>query len=521
MGHAKTIARNSLWSLADSLLGMVSSFGCSIAVSRVLGPEDTGYYQYVTFTANMAGWIAAFGFPAATRTFAGMAVGKGDYGLARSIVEMTFRIQFYLALAAVLVGMVIVFATVPHHHRLFAIIAVATILPTLMFTIPSGGITATEDLAPNVRASLVSTVFVGGGTVLSLVVGWGLPGLAGAMFASKAVDFALRQIFYKRIYAGFKLPKERTPIPPEIRHEIIQFCKQATFMTALEIVVWERSEVLFLQKFSGMSEVAYFSQPFNWVSQWLLLLPRIISSAAAASIAVQHGRDPKQTVGLAIGSTRALALISLPAAFGLSALGAPIISQLLGPKFLPSIGAFSLLAVMTLGKAFTMPARQLLVSTNRQPLLIKWGLAFCVLNVALDLILIPGRGAMGAAIAKGIILTGGGVSIWWMVAKSFETRLPLAIVGRMTVASAVMFVVVRALTAVMPAKPVLVIGPLAGIATIVILYRLLRCLEPGDRDLMAALGRRLPARTRPAFTAMVNFMIPRATPSRAAPGPAA
>jgi len=521
MGHVKTIARNTLWSLADSLLGMVSSFGCSIAVARALGPEETGYYQYVTFLASMAGWIASIGIPAATRTFAGAAVGKGDYSLARSIVEITFRIELLLGVVASLVGLVVVLVTVPAHHRLFAVIAVATILPSLMFAIPSAGIIATEDLAPNVQASIVSTVFIGGGTALSLVMHWGLPGLAGAMLSSSLVDFALRQLFYKRIYARFDLPKERKPLPPELRREIIQFCKQATFMTALEVVVWERSEVFFLQRFSTMSEVTFFSQPFNWVSQWLLLLPRIVSAAAGASIAVQHGRDPRQTAGLAVASTRALAVIILPAAFGLSALGSPIIRTLLDPRYLPSISIFSLLAIVTLGKAFTLPARQLLITTGRQHLLVWWGVVFCVLNLALDYFVIPGRGAMGAAIVKSIILVGGGVSIWWMVAKSYETRLPLAIVGRITVASALMFAIVRALAAVVPAVPMLVIGPVVGIAVVVVLYRVLRCLEPGDRNLLSALGRKLPARTRPAFTAMVNFMFPAATPSGAAPGPAA
>jgi peptidoglycan biosynthesis protein MviN/MurJ (putative lipid II flippase) len=144
-----------------------------------------------------------------------------------------------------------------------------------------------------------------------------------------------------------------------------------------------------------------------------------------------------------------------------------------------------------------------------------------VLNLALDFFLIPGRGAMGAAIVKGIVLTAGGISIWWMVAKSYETRLPLAIVARMTVASAIMYAIVRALTTVIPPKTVLVVGPVVGIAAIVVLYRLLRCLEPADRDLLKALGRKLPARTQPAFTAMVNFMFPDAAPSGAAPGPAA
>src|SRR4029077_17136487 len=91
-------------------------------------------------------------------------------------------------------------------------------------------------------------------------------------------------------------------LPPELKARLIQFCKQATFMTLLEIVVWDRSEVLFLQHYSTMSQVTFFSQPFNWVSQWLLLLPRVVASAAGASIAVQPGREPAPKPGPRTGS---------------------------------------------------------------------------------------------------------------------------------------------------------------------------------------------------------------------------
>jgi O-antigen/teichoic acid export membrane protein len=278
--------------------------------------------------------------------------------------------------------------------------------------------------------------------------------------------------------------------------------------------------VFFLQRFS-MSQVTFFSQPFNWVSQWLLLLPRIVANAAGASIAVQHGRDPAQTAGLAIGSTRVLALISLPAAFGLSALASPVIRVFLGKQYLPCIGVFALLAIMTLGKALQLPARQLISTTGRQHLLVWWGSALCVLNLVLDTVFIHGRGAMAAAIVKGVILIGGGASIWWMVASSFGVRLPLGSIGRMAVASAVMWAAVRALVSVLPPLPALVLGPAVGIAVIVVLYRVLRCLDPSDKKVLDALGRRLPARTRPAWTAMVGFMFPAGTPSGAAPGAAA
>jgi O-antigen/teichoic acid export membrane protein len=520
MGHAKTIARNSLWSLADSLLGMVNSFACSVAVARAMGPEQLGYYNIVTWMASMAGWIAAFGIPAATRTFTAEAMGRGDHALARAIIAITFRIQLYLCVAAVVVGLVVVFVAVPPIHRVFAILAVLSILPMVMYSIPTAAIAATEDLAPNVHASLVSTVVIGVGTALALILGWGLPGLTAAMLASRTVDFALRQWFYRRIYARYPTLPVLPPLPPELRHKIIQFCKQASFMTVLEILVWERSELFFLQHFSTMSQVSFFSQPFNWVSQWLLLLPRIVALAAGASIAVQHGRDPKGTAALAIGSTRVLALISLPAAFGLSALASPVIRVLLGAKYLPCIAVFALLALTTLGKAVQLPARQLLVSTGRQHLLVRWGVVLCLVNLLLDLVLVPGRGAMGAAIAKSIILVAGGASIWWIIAVSFETRLPVAVLGRMIAASAVMFVLVRGLVAVTPPLVALVAGPPLGIAAIVLLFRVLRCLESSDRDVLVALGRKLPSRMRPAWAAMVGFMFPDTSPASAAPGPA-
>jgi hypothetical protein len=84
-----------------------------------------------------------------------------------------------------------------------------------------------------------------------------------------------------------------------------------------------------------------------------------------------------------------------------------------------------------------------------------------------------------------------------------------------------MFALVRGLVTVLAPLPALVIGPPVGIAAIVVLYRVLRCLDPADRDVLMAMGRKLPARTRPAFAAMVGFMFPHVVPPVTTPGPAA
>lgn len=522
MGHVRTIARNSLWSLSDSLLGMVNSLGCSIAVARVMGPEKLGYYQYIVWLTAMASWIAAFGIPAATRRFAAEAIGRGDFALARTIVRATSRVQLYFAMVATLGGMGAVYFLVPRVHWSFAFVTMVSVLPFLMYGIPSAAISATEDLAPNVKASLVSTVVAGGTTAAALVFHWGLPGLAASILAARTVDYVLRQIIYKRIFSTFPDDGAEARIPDELKAKIRQFCWQVTIVTALEIVVWDRSEMFFLERYSTIVQVAFYSLGFN-LSQNLLMLPRVATTAAAATIAVQQGRDPGQTSGLAIGTMRVLALICIPAAFGMSALAEPILRIAYGAKYLPAIPVLGLLAIFTLGKALQLPARQLLMHTDRQGLLVKWGAALAVLNVGLDLFFIINRGggAMGAAIAKSIVLGVAAVSVWWIVAVSFRVRLPLGRLARMFVASVIMFVAVKAVVRAVPPLAAVVLGPPLGVVLILGLFRLLRCLSPEDREPLRSLGRKIPGRLRGGWTRIVEFLFPDAVSPRLVAGPEA
>jgi hypothetical protein len=64
------------------------------------------------------------------------------------------------------------------------------------------------------------------------------------------------------------------------------------------------------------------------------------------------------------------------------------------------------------------------------------------------------------------------------------------------------------------------VGPLVGIATIVVLFRVLRCLDPDDRGVLMAIGRKMPMRTRPAWAAMVGFMFRPVAAPAATPGSA-
>jgi O-antigen/teichoic acid export membrane protein len=268
-------------------------------------------------------------------------------------------------------------------------------------------------------------------------------------------------------------------------------------------------------------QIAFYSLSFN-LARYILLLPNVVSNAAAATIGVEHGRDPSRTGQLAIGTMRVLALVCIPAAFGLAALADPILHVMYGDKYLPAIPAFTLLAVLTVGRALQLPARQLMLATDRQHVILKWTVVLAVVNLGLDLALIPSYGAVGAAAAKGLMNVIGAVTIWWIVAIGFNAAVPVARLVRMSGAGLVMFLAVRWLAGYLPSPVAVVIGPVVGVAIVVALYRVLRCLDPEDRLVLSALERRLPARVRPAYALMVGLLFATsATPSPIIGGPGA
>ena len=513
MGLAKTIARNSFWTLLDDLLGFISGIGCSVAVARVLGPAKLGYYNYVMWIAAMAGWIAAFGIPAATRRYAGEAYGRGDYAQARLIVRITFRIQAWFAVVATIIGAAIVLFVVPRGHRDYATLAVLSIFPYLLMSIPSAAITATEDVLPNVKASVFSTSTNLVGVVLTLVLGWDLVGLAGTILAARTIDWIVRHIFFRRIYAALPIEEGVVQLDKETRRRMIRFCWQATALTALQIVVWERSEVLFLEHYATILDIAFYSVAFN-ISQNLLLLPRVASMATAATLNVQQGRDPSETVPVAIGTTRVLAVVCTPACFGLAALGGPLIHVMYGNRYLAAIPLLILLASTTIGKALQLPARQLLMATEHQGSLVVWSVVLAVLNLGLDFLLVPAKGAMGAAIAMSTVQVLGVISVWWIVARIFRVSLPLAKFVRLLVASAIMGGAVYGLAVHLPPLIALLVGAPVGVVLLVILLRVLGCLDPRDEAPLKAIQRALPVRLRGPYLYALRFLYPpRATES--------
>lgn len=516
--NAATITRNALWNLVDTALGVVSVIVCSVMVARVMGPAKLGYYQYVIWIASMTGIVASLGVPAATRKFVAEYLGREEHAVARAILRTTFRFQCYMALAVGVIGLTVVFTIVAPERRVWAALAALSAVPQLIMAVISAAIIATEDLRPNVRVSVISTLANLAGVVLTLLLGWDLPGLSAALLVSRVLDCVLRYLYYRRIYGRMPARDVIAPIPPDVRVRLVRFCWHSTVLLALDLVVWNRSEMFFLERYSDITQVAYYSISFNIVEQ-LLVLPRVLAWSADTTMIVQQGRAPSTVAKLGITTGRFMALFSIPAAFGLAALCDPIMRLVYGTKYVAAIPVLMVTALFSVGRALQLPAQRLLSATENQSFMVRWGLLLAGVNVVTSLLLVPSGGAVGAAFSKGIVQTVAMVGMWAYTAKTFRVGLPVGRFVGLLIASTVMFGAVWLAARLVPGNVLpLLLGIPLGAAVIVPLLRLTRYLGPEDRSRLAPLERRLPSSLRSVFARMVLFVAPGPAVAQATPG---
>jgi O-antigen/teichoic acid export membrane protein len=487
----KVVARNTFWLALDSGVGFVSALICSVAVARTMGPEPLGYYNYALWLANITGLVATFGVPIATRKFAAEYLGKGDVSTAKAVIKATYRFQFFSAIIAVAVGLLVVFQKVTPDHRTYSALAILSVLPSMLLGIPTAALAALEELGDTVRSSIAGTVVNLTGVVLSLVVGWGLVGLTASLLVSRLADLAVRSWFYRRRFAEFAATPA-TDVPEDVRRRLVRFCWQSTLLLALDTVVWDRSEMLFLQWFCDIREVAFYSLCFS-IMQQAVLAPRVLASASIPTLMVRQGRDPSTVGNLTATSLRYIALMALPLTLGMAALSGPAIRLIYGSAYVPAIPVLAVVAIFALPKALINPARSLLITTENQGFLVKWGIASAILNLSLDLWWIPSSGAVGAAYANGVSQLVATIGIWIFALRTFTIPVRVKALLGMAASAALMAAAAYWIARVLPALPAALAGVPVGAILYLLFLRLTRSLDETDRTRLMTLQPPWPA----------------------------
>jgi len=495
--RSNIIARNSVLTVTDFAVSTVGSFIAVVLVARAMGPEKLGYYTYVLWLVHVAAIVGHFGVPSATRKYLAEFLGKEDVATAKAILRAMFRLQLASSLVLTGVGVAIALAVLPAEHSGYTVAALLSLIPAMLMSIPTSANMAIEDFSSNVLSSIVGTLFSVLGVLVVLWFEWGLLGLSASLLLSRTVDFACRQYLYQRRFPEYlatrfgNVPEASTGILPELRRRMMSFCLQATGLLVLNLVVWDRAEVFFLRHFSDIRDVAFYSMSFG-IMRALANLPQAFGSAAGANLMSQHAIDAKPLPHLAATTLRYQALLALPLAMGMAALSFPFVMFFYGERYEPAIPVLAILALFSIPAALLNGVRLLLIASEHQGFLLKWGIVCAILNLGLDWWWIPTGGAVGAALANGVSQSVAAAGIWAFAVRRFEILVPWRSLLKVAFCAVTMAAAVVAVTYYLSPGLALGAGLLTGIAVFLASLRWTRALEPADRGRLIGFQHSLP-----------------------------
>src|SRR5947207_7941220 len=124
-------------------------------------------------------------------------------------------------------------------YRLMSYLIVLSMWPGMVNNVPAQANVGAEDLRANIPASAAYFATYSAMVVSTLVLHWGVNGLAASVLLSRSLEALVRYWGVHRRLS--RIPP--APIPPELQLRMFRFSRQNLVLLGLGLVIWDRPEV--------------------------------------------------------------------------------------------------------------------------------------------------------------------------------------------------------------------------------------------------------------------------------------
>ena len=340
-----------LLNFSDIAISMASALIVSIVLARALGPQGFGLYSLVMTITTFALVVVRFGIGDTVRRYVAELDGSGRRTLTTLVgwhgLRWGFLTSGTAAVALVLASAPL--ATFFRHEELRPYFALggASLVPMMGITVFTNVLRGLQQYQYLVRINIVtSPLWVV--TSSAVVIGGG--GVLGVLLVSLIVETFTLALLGWYSYREIGKPHRKAQLPPTLGARMVRYNLAVAALMLINMVVWQRSELIFLGRFHDAHEVAYYALPFSLTERLIELLPGALLGVVLPGLAHAHGAaDYERFTSLFSEVIRWLAFLTLP----MCLLGAPLAGAVLGLLYGPGYGpAVPVLRVLLAATAF-------------------------------------------------------------------------------------------------------------------------------------------------------------------------
>ena len=396
------------------------------AYTRLLSPAAFGGYSYVFSAVLILQTSLFYALPIAVmRFFPAAAIADRQHGLLKEAYSVFYLMALATAAVCIGVGLLI---TLPDEYRIAAWLA----LPMLLFRSlvqlnQSVNRSANHMRRFNTIECLHAVLGLGLGLAAMTILGRGaeaiIVGLLIAAILCSSIDF--------RLLAS---PIRRTAGPLD-KTELVRLVEYAWPLVAVAAtaVILQSSDRFLIGSLAGPGALGIYAVAYNLVERPTTLICSSISTATFPLVVQVLENQGREAARLQSGRNGiALLVVSLPACVGLALTADYVAASLVGSAF--RAGVATLLPIMSL-TALARGLRAHFIDhafhLSGRPLFMLWTyVPATVVNIALNLYIVPRYGMFGAAwtalLCQGATVVGG----WFLGSSLFPVWLPIGQVVR-------------------------------------------------------------------------------------------
>ena len=404
---SQRVSGQAVWSILAKVATLGGTLGVSVVAARYLGAEDFGVWSLARNMVVYLGLFAAFGLDRALLRFVPELEARGAGAAVRRLLLLTFGLQALLASVA---GTLLV-ALRPLCERLLTP-KIGPLLP--LIAILAAVFVFKETLYQlhfalgRARVLTVATTVTGAAwlalTWWLLDAGWGAKGALVAQAGALALACAVLLPSLRRTLRS--LPMES---PDTLHHRRLGgYAATMVGSGLVNLIVQRQSEVFFLAMAASPAVVGFYDLGYSLPQLGLELLPLSLYAVVLSAVTASYTRDPSRLGALVGWYYKLLAVVTIPVALLGVVWADRALVLLYGAEMAPAGPVAQIFSIVLLLQFVSVPVGTALLVKEQAHRTLPFGVLQLVINIGLDLLLIPRfeiSGAIAAVVLSFVLVT--------------------------------------------------------------------------------------------------------------------
>ncbi|MEP4196179.1 MAG: flippase [Aliishimia sp.] len=383
-------------SFAIAFLARLMQLAMAVLAARILLPEGYGVFTFALGVGLLGGRIGALGWPMLMNRFIPRYSIDQKWGLLRGFMRAAHGVISLSGLVVSILCIVTGFYLGPDSHLYLGLILGGILLPIMAFRALYRNILAALRLPQNgifIDELMPSTIMTA--CLLVLLNQTIAPHTAIGLYIAASVT----AVGFGAFWIRRKLPQEMAEAEPIYTlRSWMRIAFPALVGTSSKLLM-NKTDVLMLAPLATMADVGLYGAALRVTSIQtapVVVLSTVITARISEAFAAGRDAQGKRLFYLAYGFA---AIYATAFAVLVILFSETVIISLFGAAYAEGATVLSILAVAQIGSAVNTPASAFMLMTGREGAFGKMTSFALVINVALNLWLIPTMGAEGAALA--------------------------------------------------------------------------------------------------------------------------